>query len=79
MDLRNGREKSHFPLKGKGQVAGVHLGYCIAYGYETEGPFFKDKCAIVEIELAEPAWGTNSPFIKTKENLPELLHSTQLD
>jgi len=43
------------------------------------GPFFKDKCAIVETELAESAWGTNSPFIKTKENLPELLGSTQLD
>lgn len=44
-----------------------------------EAPFFKDQCAIAEIELAEPAWGTNSPFIKTKENLPELLGSTQLD
>lgn len=41
-----------FPNR-KGQVARVHLEYCIAYGCEMGGPFHRDKCAVVEIELAD--------------------------
>lgn len=55
-DLNEVRGKGPFLFpKGKGQVAGIHLGYCIAHGCEVGGPFLQDKCAVVEIELAEPA------------------------
>lgn len=47
-------EKIHFfSLNRKEQVAGVHLEYCIAYGCEMGGPFHRDECAVVEIELAD--------------------------
>lgn len=42
-----------FSPNSKGQVAGVHLEYCIAYDCEMGGPFHRDKCAVVEIELAD--------------------------
>ena len=54
--LTSVKREGKVPFSSEGErVAGVHPGYCIAYGRETGGPFFKDKCAIVEIELAEPA------------------------
>lgn len=62
-----------------GRLQGLTWDVVLPMLLRWEAPFVLRPIAIAEIELAEPAWGTNSPFIKTKENLPELRGSTQLD